>query len=191
MNKVPILAFAFVLALTPATAHQQHQALPQQTSAFTEETLMVPDVTLIDQNGQRHRLKGALTEDRVIVLNFGYSNCETICPLGNAVLADLQDLLPEDGSVRLLSITIDPATDTPDRMRQTAEDFDAGPDWFWLTGAPAEVDRLLAAFDADYANLSQHDPMFLVGRLSDGQFYRSLTMPTPEELKRIIDAKIH
>ena len=73
-------------------------------------------------------------------------------------------------------------------MRAAAEEFGASARWHWLTGNPGEVKRLLAAFDADYANIVLHDPMFLVGRVEDGRFYRSLSMPEAGDLKKIIDA---
>lgn len=178
----------------PAEAHSDDTAghLPAAASgSFSLERLAVPDVTLIDQNANLQRLKGPLTQGQIVVLNFSYTTCDSICPLGNVVMADLQDLLPEDAPVRLLSITIDPTTDTPELMRDAADSFGAGPRWSWLTGSPDEITRLLAAFDADYANIVLHDPMFLVGRISEGRFYRSLSMPMPEELKRIVDAMAH
>lgn len=177
----------------PASAHSDES--PGEPAAasgdFAAERLAVPDVTLIDENADPQRLKGPLTEGQIVVLNFSYTTCDTICPLGNVVMASLQDLLPEDAPVRLLSVTIDPTTDTPELMREAAESFGAGPRWSWLTGPPEEITRLLAAFDADYTNIVLHDPMFLVGRISEGRFYRSLSMPTPQELKRIVDAMVH
>ena len=103
-------------------------------------------------------------------------------------MADLDMAMAPDRKIRLMSITIDPATDTPELMRKAAETFGASPRWSWLTGTPAEINRLLEAFDADYANIALHDPMFLVGRVEDGRFYRSLSMPDPTDLVRIIDA---
>lgn len=177
----------------PASAHsdESHDKLAAASGDFAAERLAVPDVTLIDANADPQRLKGPLTEGQIVVLNFSYTTCDTICPLGNVVMASLQDILPADAPVRLLSVTIDPRTDTPELMREAAESFDAGPRWSWLTGAPDEITRLLAAFDADYTNIVLHDPMFLVGRISEGRFYRSLSMPTPQELKRIVDAMAH
>ena len=129
-----------------------------------------------------------MTQGHVVVINFNYTTCDTICPLGNVVMADLDAMLGPERAVRLLSITIDPARDTPDRMRAAAEEFGASARWRWLTGNPGEVKRLLAAFDADYTNIVLHDPMFLVGRVEDGRFYRSLSMPEAGDLKKIIDA---
>ena len=155
---------------------------------FAVERLSTPDVELIDQNAARHRLKGALTDGRLLVINFSYTLCNSICPVGNAVMAELDGMLPPDDSVRLLSITIDPRRDTPAMMRKAADTFGASARWLWLTGAPGEIDRLLAAFDADFADIELHDPVFLVGDLESGRFYRSLSMPVAEELRDLVAA---
>lgn len=196
MNRLAALSLTAVLAIAATVGVIRADLWPGQAArvaglskdSFRSERLAVPDVTLIDQEARAHRLKGALTEGRVLVINFNYTTCETLCPLGNVVMADLDALIPPGRDVLLMSITIDPANDTPDRMRAAAEEFGASARWSWLTGAPAEIKRLLEAFDADYANIVLHDPMFLVGRLEDGRFYRSLSMPEAEELKKIVDA---
>ncbi len=185
-----ILAGALALGLTVYTLAENRapKIAGLSTGTFQTERLALPDVELIDAAAQPQRFKGALTQGHVVVINFNYTTCDTICPLGNVVMADLDAMLGPDRAVRLLSITIDPARDTPDRMRAAAEEFGASARWHWLTGNPGEVKRLLAAFDADYANIVLHDPMFLVGRVEDGRFYRSLSMPEAGDLKTIIDA---
>lgn len=187
---VTLLAGALALSAGAYALETAHTAGISGISseAFQTERLALPDVALIDEEARPQRLKGDLTRGQLLVINFNYTTCETICPLGNVVMADLDAMLDPARNVRLLSITIDPANDTPDKMRAAAEEFGASPRWRWLTGEPAEVKRLLEAFDADYANIVLHDPMFLVGRIEDGRFYRSLSMPDAGDLKKILDA---
>lgn len=154
---------------------------------FTVERLAVPEVELVDQDNQMHALKGPLTDGKLLVINFNYTTCVSICPLGNDVMARLDDMLAADKPIRLMSITIDPRRDTPSLMRAAAESFDASERWSWLTGDPGEIERLLAAFDAGVANVELHEPIFLVGDLETGRFYRSLSMPNPTELAQLID----
>lgn len=154
--------------------------------AFAVEHLTVPRVTLIDQYAQEQLFHGPLTEGQVLVINFNYTTCESICPIGNDVMAELDGMLPAEAPVRLMSITIDPGRDTPAQMRKAAKTFGASERWAWLTGNPGEVSRLLAAFDADYANILLHEPVFLVGDLDTHQFYRSQSMPSPEELAGLV-----
>ncbi|MGD9863605.1 MAG: SCO family protein [Pseudodonghicola sp.] len=166
-------------------------ALRAETAArgdFALERLAVPQVTLIDQYAREQPFRGPLTEGRLLVINFNYTTCESICPIGNDVMAQLDALLPSEAPVRLMSITIDPGRDTPAHMRKAADSFGASDRWAWLTGNPAEVTRLLAAFDADAANIALHDPVFLVGDLGSQRFYRSQSMPAAEELAALVRA---
>lgn len=158
-----------------------------QIANFSSERLDVPNVTLIDQDARRLLFHGSLTEGQTLVINFSYTTCDSICPLGNTVLADLDAQLPPDANVRLMSITIDPGRDTPSRMRAAAERFGTSPRWSWLTGQPSEIGRLLQAFDADVANIELHDPVFLVGSLDSGRFYRSLSFPDATELAALVE----
>lgn len=157
---------------------------------FAVERLAVPQVTLIDQYAREQVFKGPLTDGQVLVINFNYTTCESICPIGNDVMAELDDLLAPEAPVRLLSITIDPGRDTPAHMRKAADTFGASDRWAWLTGSPGEVSRLLAAFDADYANIVLHEPVFLVGDLDSQRFYRSQSMPAPQELAGLVASLI-
>ena len=51
------------------------------------------------------------------------------------------------GKTRLLSITLDPAFDTPNILKQYAASLEADPKiWTFATGEPAEIDRLVEAF---------------------------------------------
>jgi protein SCO1/2 len=178
---------SFLLLLTLAAP-----AVAESTAKgdFALERLAVPQVTLIDQYAREQVFKGPLTDGQVLVINFNYTTCESICPIGNDVMAELDDLLAPDAPVRLLSITIDPGRDTPAHMRKAADTFGASERWAWLTGAPGEVSRLLAAFDADYANIVLHEPVFLVGDLDSQRFYRSQSMPAPQELARLVASLI-
>lgn len=183
MMRFSLLPIAGVIASAALASDVSH-------GAFAIERLSVPPVTLIDQYAQEQPFHGPLTEGRVLVINFNYTTCESICPIGNDVMAELDDMLSNEAPVRLMSITIDPGRDTPAQMRKAADTFGASERWAWLTGSPGEVSRLLAAFDADYANIVLHEPVFLVGDLGTQQFYRSQSMPSPEELAGLVGTLI-
>ena len=148
------------------------------------ERLALPAISLIDQHGRVQNLRGPMTRGRVVVITFTFTTCESICPMGSAVMAELEDAAPLP-DLRLLSITIDPAQDTPARMARAAEEFGAGEDWLWLTGAPADIDRLLEAVGATAGDITLHDPIFLVGDPDAGRFHRTLTLPDAAELARL------
>lgn len=154
---------------------------------FSVERLDIPKVTLVDHEARVHAIPGPLTRDRTLVINFNYTTCDSICPIGNDIMAQLDENLQNNQNVTLLSITIDPGRDTPAHMRKAAETFGSSDKWLWLTGDPGEVERLLRAFDADQAVVELHDPIFMVGDVSSGRFYRSQSMPDAEELAALVE----
>jgi len=93
--------------------------------------------------------------DRVVVLSFVYSACSDVagCPLATAVLHRIQRQLRSSGAiagrVRLVSLSFDPAHDTPAVMRLYGQGLrDTAPDWrFLTTTSAAALQPILAAYD--------------------------------------------
>jgi protein SCO1/2 len=111
----------------------------------------VPDVALIDQNDQRRSIsewRGHLT-----LITFIYTNCPlpTYCPLMDQNFATLQRAISEDsrlkGQVRLVSVTFDPETDTPQVLATHAARLKADPAvWTFLTGDRVTIHRFAGRF---------------------------------------------
>lgn len=106
-----------------------------------------PDFALIDQRGDT--LRSGNLDGTVWVASFVFTNCTSVCPTITAKIAQLRDTLDASGpagrDVRLVSITVDPARDTPEVLSRYAERFgDAPPErWAFLTGTPPEDVRRL------------------------------------------------
>ena len=72
---------------------------------------------------------------KVWIANFIYTHCTDTCPLQSARLATLQEEFPGERDLRVVSITVDPARDTPKVLAEYAARFGADPDrWLFLTG---------------------------------------------------------
>jgi cytochrome oxidase Cu insertion factor (SCO1/SenC/PrrC family) len=115
----------------------------------------VEDRLLLGPDGARQPLLG-LSGGQVAVVSFIYTSCAEAagCPLASAVLRRLDHELarrPELGSrVRLVSVSFDPARDTPERMGRLARDLAPRSDWRFLTAASdAELAPLLRDFGQD------------------------------------------
>lgn len=104
----------------------------------------LPSFELVDRTGEAfgsEELAGG-----VYVANFFFSRCQSICPVLMKSVARLQKRYDEAGvpNVHIVSITVDPGHDTPQRLREVAERYGAEPDrWTLLTG-PRERIRELA-----------------------------------------------
>jgi protein SCO1/2 len=104
------------------------------------ETLFtVPAFELTDQDGAPFGT--AQLRGRVWIASFLFTSCGASCPTLAAQLANVSDrLAPFGDRVRIVSLTVDPATDTPERLRAFGERFGADfGRWTFLTGAPDTV----------------------------------------------------
>ena len=73
-----------------------------------------PDFTLIDQNGEEVSLSDF--EDKVVVIAFTYTICPDVCLAIEANLDYIDEQMSDESDLVILSITIDPARDTPEHL---------------------------------------------------------------------------
>ncbi|MCI0483959.1 MAG: SCO family protein [candidate division NC10 bacterium] len=101
----------------------------------------VPEFSLIERSGKRVTLSDLL--GKVWVVDFFYTRCPDTCPLQSANMARLQAEFAEEADLRLVSVSVDPAYDTPRILSTYAKRYraDAGR-WFFLTGSKDAVYRL-------------------------------------------------
>jgi cytochrome oxidase Cu insertion factor (SCO1/SenC/PrrC family) len=104
----------------------------------------VPDVVLTDEAGRQVRVYDDLVKDHVVAINFIFTTCTTVCPPMGATFSGVQSLIGAR-PVRLVSVSVDPATDTPQRLAEWKARFHGGSSWTLLTGPPADIDRLRKA----------------------------------------------
>lgn len=110
----------------------------------------VPNANFVDQDGN----KRAFTDFKGsrVVMTFIYTECPmpTFCPLLDRRFAAMQKPLAENAAmqdVRLVSVSFDPATDTPPVLKAHARRLNADPErWTFLTGDRDDVDRFAARF---------------------------------------------
>jgi protein SCO1/2 len=100
----------------------------------------VPDFQLIERNGKTVTLSDL--KGKVWVADFFYASCPGPCPVISTRLGALQEELAGNDNVRLVSITTQPDTDTPEVLRQYAKRFNASDKWLFLTGDKAQIYNL-------------------------------------------------
>ncbi|MEW6290514.1 MAG: SCO family protein [Thermodesulfobacteriota bacterium] len=139
----------------------------------SEANIAVPDVVLIDQNNGKVPLRSLLQTKEPVVVDFIYASCTTICPILSAGYANLQEKLgPENNNIRLVSITIDPENDSPAVMKKHLERYQARPGWTFLTGSRADINTVMAAFDAYFPNKMSHQPLNFIRTTEEGKWIR-------------------
>src|SRR5262245_4821397 len=121
----------------------------------------IPDVVLTDETGRQIRVYDELVKDRVVAVNFIFTTCPTICQPMSATFSQLESML---GSrpVRLVSVSVDPGTDTPQRLAAWKARFHGGRSWTLLTGSLPEIDRLRKALGVYTPDRFSHTPTVVV-----------------------------
>ena len=132
---------------------------------ITTVAVSVPDVTLTGMDGRPVHLRAVLGDDRPVMLQFIFTTCPTICPLLTGVTARVREDLGKDREkIRAVSITIDPEHDTPVVLREYAANFDADPDWLFLTGRLEDIISVQKAFGSYLGNKMNHPPYTFLRR---------------------------
>ena len=93
----------------------------------------------------------ALTDfdDKVVVMYFGYTSCPDVCPVTLSKLANVKEMLGEDGDdVQVVMITVDPERDTTEVLEAYMAHFD--PTFIGLTGDPADINRIATVYGVYY-----------------------------------------
>jgi protein SCO1 len=143
----------------------------------------LPPVTLVDQAGRPASIAQLLPPGETVIVNFVFTTCTTICPVMTATLARVQrQLCAADGPVRMVSISIDPETDRPDRLAAYARRFHAGAGWSFWTGTADDVRAVLAAFDVLSRDRMSHRPVTLVRRAGAAEWIRLEGLVSAETL---------
>jgi len=160
--------------------------VPAKDDAATTK-MNIPDVELLDQNGRKIYFYTDLVKGQTVVINFIFTTCTTICPPLGATFARVQKELGERAGrdVRFISVSVDPVTDTPERLKAWGAKFHAGDSWTFVTGDKPQVDELLRALGASTARREDHSPSILIGNDAKGTWTRSYGL---SKVSQIIDA---
>jgi protein SCO1 len=170
--------------------HAEAAAEPVAVSHDVATTkINVPDLELLDQNGRKIHFYTDLVKDQTVVINFIFTTCTTICPPLGATFARVQKELGDKvgRDVRFISISVDPATDTPERLKAWGAKFHAGEGWTFVTGNKPQVDELLRALGASSARREDHSPTVLIGNDAHGTWTRTYGLANTSQLVQIIN----
>jgi cytochrome oxidase Cu insertion factor (SCO1/SenC/PrrC family) len=153
-----------------------------------EAALRVPDTTVFDQHGKRLRFYSDLVKGKTVAINFVFTTCNGVCPTLTAKFRQVQQELGErvGRDVQLISISVDPTTDVPERLNAYAEKFHAGPGWTFVTGSKPEIDELLRALGAFASDKNKHPQTILIGNDATGYWTRTLGLSPTKTIAQIL-----
>jgi protein SCO1/2 len=120
------------------TSGGKAETLPQDGAAW------FTNVEVKTQDGRTLRFYDDVMKGKILLINFFFTECDAICPLTTENLARVQELLGArvGNEIRMVSISLQPERDTPDRLASYARTYGAGPGWLFLTGRKDDIELL-------------------------------------------------
>jgi protein SCO1 len=134
----------------------------------------IPNLPVITQDGKTVRFYDDLVKGKIVIISFIYTSCTDICPITTARLTQLEEKLGElvGRDVFLLSMTVDPETDTPQRLKEYSEAFQTGPGWSFVTGSLEDIRAINFKFGERSKVLSEHRNEIVLGNDQTGEWQR-------------------
>jgi len=171
----------------PGTSAIPAPAITDTKDSFSFASSQIPDARVLDQNGKSLNFYSDLIKDKTVAINFIFTTCTNICPPLTATFRRVQQELEKTGQkVNLISVSVDPTIDTPERLHDFAAKFNAAPGWTFVTGQKNEIDGLLKALGVAVAYKNDHTPLILIGNDVTGVWTRAYGLSSPASLTKTI-----
>jgi len=181
------ILFAFV-ALTIASGSAQAQEAQQ-----SDAQKYFSDVQLVNQDGEKMRLYSDLLHGKTVIINSFFATCQGSClPLMRnmqKVQEALADRLGKDAYI--ISISVDPAVDTPTALKAYAKKLQAKPGWYFLTGDKANVEFALSKLGQFVETKESHLNIFIIGNERTGLWKKAFGLAKSEDIVKVVDSVIN
>jgi protein SCO1 len=167
------------------------QSPQKKSGAVTVDKVQIeiPDLTVVDQDGVKRRFYSDLIKDKVVILSFFFTSCPTMCPVMNNTLGKLQTTLGDrlGKDVFIVTVTKDPQTDTPARLKTWGQSLHMKPGWTMVTGDMQAIGKIVLDFTGDPLGQDMHNTIFLVGNDKTGSWTDLSGYASPSDLREQID----
>jgi protein SCO1/2 len=151
------------------------------------------DTVLVDQDRKEHRFYTDLVKDKAVIINVMFTTCKDSCPVMASNFQRIQESLGDrlGDDIHLLSISIDPETDTPSMLKAYSERFHAKPGWYFLSGRKENVDLVLKKLGLYEENKQNHLNLFLIGNDRTGLWKKAFGMSAAKDLLTVVDSVVN
>jgi protein SCO1/2 len=173
-----------------ADPHAGHHMGQEKAEGPSPAQKYFTDVELVDQDGRKVRFYSDVLKGKTVVVNAFFTTCTSVCPPMNRNMQKVQEALGARAGkdVLLVSISVDPETDTPLRLKEYAQKFHAGPGWMFLTGSKENVDWALYKVGQYVEAKDEHTTVIIVGNEATGLWKKAFGMAKPAELLQVVES---
>lgn len=178
-----LLATTFLLCLLTAV----NVSGQDRKITIDDRELTIPDLSLVDQDGKRVRFYTDLMKGKTFVLSFFYTDCFYVCLRQGELFSSLQKRLGSrlGKDAFLISVTMNPKTDTPAKLKRWASKYDRQPGWTLVTGRAADVEKLLRLFTGEMAGPKEiHSGLVYIADDNSGRWSYIDDLTPPAEIEK-------
>jgi protein SCO1 len=171
----------------PPDPHAGHPAPAGEE--LTPAAKYFSDVELLDQDGRKLKFYNDVLKGKTVVINALFTTCTNVCPPISRNFERIQDALGErlGKDVFLVSITVDPETDTPTKLKEYAQRFHARKGWSFLTGKKENIDWALYKLGQYVAEKGQHKTVVIIGNEATGLWKKAFGLAAAGDLIKLVE----
>lgn len=174
----------------------QDDAVQKNPTGAAEQTpaqKYFTDVVLINQNGEKMRFYSDLLQGKVVIINSFFATCQGSCLPMNRNLEKVQAALGDrvGKEVFIISISVDPAVDSPASLKEYAKKLHAGPGWYFLTGDKQNVDFALKKLGQFVDDKQDHLNIFIIGNERTGLWKKAFGLAQSDELVKVVESVLN
>lgn len=166
-----------------------HAAAPTEQPTRTTR-LTIPDTALLNQDGKPLRLYTDLIKGKVVVLNFFFTDCVNVCLTQGDTLRRLKARLGDrfGREVFFVSVSRDPASDTPPELKRWAAVFGVSRGWTLATGDKDEVGQLVWKLSGEGPGRDGHSASLIVLNDRTGAWTQVEAFSSLDSIIRVVDS---
>jgi protein SCO1 len=152
---LPVVALGMVALGTRFAFRESPRADQGLRSGTFDPPREAPAFSLDGSNGRRLSVRDQL--GKVVIVEFGYTYCQEVCPVTLAHLTEVYKKLGSEArDVQLIYVTVDPARDNPERLREHLAFYN--PSFLGATGTPEELQAVQKAYGVVAKQVASPDP---------------------------------
>lgn len=165
MKKLMYLSLMLLLMFSCKNSEEKNSAENPETAALENEAGSFPEMSIYNlpshwttQDGNEIELKDL--KGKVIAMVMIYTSCKAACPRLVADMRNIEKQIPQNkkDDVQYVFVSIDPETDTPERLRDFAKENQMEDDkWLFLRGTEADTREFAAVLAVNYKQISPMD----------------------------------
>jgi len=188
-----LLAIIAVLSLAGSAIAQQPAAAPATNATESNAEKYFTDTLLVNQNGEKMRFYSDLMQGKTVIINTFFATCQGSCLPITRNLEKVQEALGDrlGKDARIISISVDPAVDTPNELKEFSKKFHARPGWYFLTGSKENVDFILKKLGQYVEEKNDHFNIVIIGNERTGLWKKAFGLAKSEELIKVVDSVLN